>query len=85
MMIDNIGYYTIDNCETDKRLICETAKYLMYKLNYNNWLVIDYNIKDKGLNMVIFNKEKIKKVTSYLEYELVGPVYVVHIKNYKEI
>ncbi len=61
------------------------AKYLIYKLNYKNWLVIDYNIKDKRFNMMIFNKEKIKKVTSYLEYEMDGPNYAVHIKYYKEI
>lgn len=88
-MYDNIGNNTIviDNCESDERLIYETAKYLIYKLNYKNWLVINYYIKNNRLNMHIFNnnKKNIEKITSYLEWEMYGPDYVVHIKDYIEI
>jgi len=89
-LYDNIGNNTnaIDNCETDERLIYETAKYLIHNLIYRNWLVIDYNIRDKRLNMRILNNldnNKIEKITSYLEWKNDGPDYVVHIKDYKEI
>ena len=78
---------TIDECESDERLIYETSKYLIHNLIYRNWLVIDYNIRDKRLNMRILNNldNKIEKITSYLEWKNDGPDYVVHIKDYKEI
>ena len=88
-LYDNIGNNTIaiDECESDERLIYETSKYLIHNLIYRNWLVIDYNIRDKRLNMRILNNldNKIEKITCYLEWENDGPDYVVHIKDYKEI
>ena len=48
--------------------------------NYNDWFVLDYDAKDKRLQMRIFSNNEIKN-TSYLQWEMDGPDYIVHIKT----